>query len=503
MLSYNFYYDESEHSRKINYKTISADNYYDNFIVAIVGWSKEKEQSVFDKYCAFEEKYANRKDANGELKSTTLKQNRFKYGFASLNKQNVQFIDDFFSVFDEEIHFYFALSSKIEYIILQLFEGYQNSFLIDADAMKYSITKALVVYQPKEIVKCLCENPEKFVDALKSFLKDRIEANRKKPALKQKEINAFEQMLMCLDSISAIPEQHWDYRISFDGFRKYLNEEDITDYFLLLDKEGEEHEDSKTLNAAKEVGITNIDEANSKNSCGLRIADMMAGIMSKLLKSLCDSLRDHSFEEGTEKKLLDIRWFQLNDAQLTLYKKLYRIICIWDDAWYKAYSGIYSDDLIVFIALLNYMGHFESASQIKHENVEMQNEYFNAFACKQLNYYFGSQHHKLPFEPIRPSDNDYFFNRKGAKVYYDISRQPLFSMREGSRTVEVLSVGMSRSGHPLMTITEDGRAVCYQLPSELSDWAYTVIGFADRGSNLFPSRVRFVKNKGRYYVDVL
>ena len=31
MPKYNFYYDESEHSRKINYTTISASNYYDNF----------------------------------------------------------------------------------------------------------------------------------------------------------------------------------------------------------------------------------------------------------------------------------------------------------------------------------------------------------------------------------------------------------------------------------------------------------------------------------------
>ena len=28
MSKYNFYYDESEHSRKINYKTVSAPNYY-------------------------------------------------------------------------------------------------------------------------------------------------------------------------------------------------------------------------------------------------------------------------------------------------------------------------------------------------------------------------------------------------------------------------------------------------------------------------------------------
>lgn len=41
MIKYNFYYDESEHSRKINHKTITANNYYDSFIAVVVGWRSE------------------------------------------------------------------------------------------------------------------------------------------------------------------------------------------------------------------------------------------------------------------------------------------------------------------------------------------------------------------------------------------------------------------------------------------------------------------------------
>ena len=44
MDTYKFYYDESEHSRKINYNTVTAPNYYDNFVTVIVGWSKEKKK---------------------------------------------------------------------------------------------------------------------------------------------------------------------------------------------------------------------------------------------------------------------------------------------------------------------------------------------------------------------------------------------------------------------------------------------------------------------------
>lgn len=168
MSKYNFYYDESEHSRKINYKTVSASNYYDNFVTMIVGWSADKDD-ILQKYSAFENKYAARKDHNGEIKSTMLSQKQFKYGFASLNKQNAQFVNDFLSLFDKDIHIYFSVSSKIEYLMLQAFQGYKNNFFVNADLIKYSIIKALVMYRPQKIIKCLFEAPQNFLEVPTEF----------------------------------------------------------------------------------------------------------------------------------------------------------------------------------------------------------------------------------------------------------------------------------------------------------------------------------------------
>lgn len=66
-----------------------------------------------------------------------------------------------------------------------------------------------------------------------------------------------------LDDISESPELDWDYHMSFDGFKKYLGEKGIQNYTLLIDKEGKEEEESKTLKAARETGLANSDEANS------------------------------------------------------------------------------------------------------------------------------------------------------------------------------------------------------------------------------------------------
>ena len=47
-MKYCFFYDETEHNRKINYNTITANNYYDNFTTAIVGVRKMKLKFVKD-----------------------------------------------------------------------------------------------------------------------------------------------------------------------------------------------------------------------------------------------------------------------------------------------------------------------------------------------------------------------------------------------------------------------------------------------------------------------
>lgn len=44
MDTYKFYYDESEHSRKINYNTVTAPNYYDNFVTVVVGGRKKRKR---------------------------------------------------------------------------------------------------------------------------------------------------------------------------------------------------------------------------------------------------------------------------------------------------------------------------------------------------------------------------------------------------------------------------------------------------------------------------
>lgn len=494
---YNFYYDESEHSRIINLSTITGETYYDNFLTAIVGWDSEKEDAIKQKYSAFEEKYAERKK-KGELKSNTFKSNQFTYGFASFNEPNVEMMNDLLSIIDDDFFIYLFVSSKIEYVIIQLFKDYENSIFVDMDSVRYSIVKAILIYRPEEVIRNIYSEPDVFIASLIKFFSNRIELNKKNIALKRAENEAFENILLVLRDVKPPISINWDYHMPFVGFDLFLKSKGITNYSLTIDKEG----NNKTLNAAIEVGIKNCTEIDSTEHFGLRIADMLAGIVGKMMKSLYHSLRNDSNNATVSKTLLDKAWFRITDSQLSLYKKLYHILLKINNDWYKIYAGNYSDNLISLLGLLDYMNHFKTAGEIKND-FDMHPEYCNGCMCSRLDERFRQMYNKLPIEPVLPETDEYFRNQRGAKVYFDIERQPILKLNEGQNRFNVLSVGYSKDGCPLVTIADEPENICYRLPYQLDEWAMTVSGMAMMGETLFPSEVIFTKIKNSYYADIL
>lgn len=494
---YNFYYDESEHSRIINLSTVTGKTYYDNFLTVIVGWNSKKEDDIMQKYLAFEEKYAERKK-KGELKSDTFKSNQFKNGFASFNKPNVEMLSELFSIIDDDFYIYLFVASKIEYIIIQLFKNYRNSIFVDMDSIRYSIVKAIICYQPEEVINSIYAEPATFISSLIEFFQNRIELNKMNLVLKEAENKAFEDILLILQDVIPPKSINWDYHMPFVGFDSFLKSKRISEYRLTIDKEG----NSKTLEAASEVGIINCSELDSKEHFGLRIADMLAGIVGKLMKSLYHSLLDNSNNTNVSKTLLDKAWFRLNEKQLYLYKKLYHILLEMHNDWYKIYAGIYSDDLISLLGLLDYMNHFKSADEIQ-KDFDKHPEYCNGCICNRLREHFNEIHNKLPFEPIVPETGEYFRNDKGAKIYFDINKQPDLPINDGNNKYLVLSVGIDTKGNPLVTIAGEPENRCFRLPVQLSEWAKTVIGMANMGENLFPSEVVFCRIKDRYFAYIL
>lgn len=499
---YEFFYDESEHSRKINKNTIAAPNYYENFVTVIVGWKLSDSERQKQKYLDFEEKYKDRK-SKGELKSTTIKNNQLEYGFASLNSQNIEFLKDYLNLFDTNTFIYFSAISKFEYIINQLFIDYNSEPFVDVESMKYTIVKAVVNYKPEKVINGLFENTNELVLILKEFFLEQIAINENNPVLKKHENLAFNQVIEFLDRLSHEFEIDWEYRITFTGFLEYLTERSITDYKLYIDQEGRE---SLTAKGAENVGLKNVSEIDSIESYGVRWADMLVGLIAKLLKSIHKDLAYTSLEDFGGKKILSEKWFNLNNEQLELYKQLDYILNELNNAWFKTYAGIYADDFLTLLTLINFMTQFSTTTDLKESKNDLGlPEQFNSVIVSRLQAYFQRMKLKIPIKvvPEKEIEQGYVIGKYGQKIYIDEKNQPQLKLKEGGQTFKVLTVGIRKSMVPSMTIMEGNKAVCFLIPNQLTDWVVACIGYANMNQNPFPANVMLTKNGDDYYANIL
>lgn len=481
MPNYAFYYDESQHSRLLNLKTITADEFYDGFVVAIVGWDVQREQDLAAKYSEFEKKYLSPNAK--ELKSTVLKKSHFKYGFKSLSSNDARLISDFLDLFDEDICVYCAFSSKAEWLIDRLFSQYQNNPWFNADSLKYSLAKLLVQYRPIEVVESLYRSPDDLLTALRDFLRKRIELDKTDLELKHTEIDKCQLLLNVIDCAEPIENYEWEYHFALSGFALYLSEHNEVDsYSLVIDRE------EKTRVAAEQLGFSGVRQADSTERFGIRMSDMLVGIVAKLMKAIRDEQTYQSQEDELKKKLFDREWFKLNDERLALYKKLRRVLIQYDQCWYKFYASGYSDDLVVLLSLLNYLNSFENASQLREvgENIA---EYFNTSCCVSL------------LEHFRVMDDDPLW------VSHSSDPSNLFLPRlritDQPRIYTVLKIMFAEDGAPMALISDNGHEIACLLPANLVNWAEYVLSRATLLDSFFPAKVAFQYSEGRFRAEFL
>lgn len=373
---YLFYYDESGHSRRITRNTIFSDNYADYFVATIIGYNARYKDKVEQDYILLEKKYEEYYQVR-ELKSSIFGRRKFKYGLASFKNKDLEFLRDYLCfLIKHKITIYFSAINKIEFIVSQLLRDYKNSFFIDSNALKYSITKLITLYRPKDVMNAMY-NGNSFSNELKTFL-EKLLTNNKGRVHKELENNAISEALIILNKNKPFKCIDWDYTIAFKGFRKFLEEQNIKTDSIVIDKEG----DGRTWRAACKCGFSKSIEAKSDKTPGVRMADMLCGVINGFLASFVETFKYKNLEEAHEKSLLDIRWFNSTAFQIECYKKLKIVLIDQNQCWNKAFCSNYSDAVAFFLCLLNYESAKEEIDNGRDN--KMDPEYFNTYVCETL-----------------------------------------------------------------------------------------------------------------------
>jgi len=383
MPKYSFFYDEASHSRKITKETVNDKNFSSFFIAVITGYENQKEEIVLREHKSFEDKFKLLRHLS-ELKSDTIETKQFKWGFKSINRNNISLIDEYLEFFiRNDLYIYIAVINKIEYVVNQLLRDYDNRLLLDAESLRYSTTKLISTYRPKKVIDSIFENDESFIQTFTKFIIDQIKLNGD---LKHKkfENKILHELLYILGGYNKHFIVDWNYEVAFIGFNKYLKESKIKQVSLYIDKEGFE----KTLLAAKKSGITNAIEIDSKDSHGIRISDMIVGIISKFITSIEKDLKYDSINQIESLTFLSSEWFDIDEKNFSLYRKLHHVVNIQNSAWYKFFSGNYSDAFIYFQCILNYFVSFKHLSEFKSVRNHQHQINLNNYALDQLFKYF-------------------------------------------------------------------------------------------------------------------
>lgn len=498
--NYIFYYDESEHSRSITKETINANNFASNFVACIIGYESNRLKDIDSEYQLLEEQYKKYFGVE-ELKSTIIGKSKYKYGLKKLKSKDLELVNDVFDfVHRKNLQLYLSLQNKIEYVVNQLLNDYDNELFFHADAFRYSISKIINQYKPKNVIDSIYANDGGFIVELKNFLNSLLDLNKENPN-KVSENSAIKENLLILNSYNKKFLINWNYRISFSGFKLFLSERVIKDYCLIIDKEG----DGNTINAAISESVLNPVEVDSKDSAGIRIADMIVGIVSRFAVAINEALSYKNIYDGQELKFLSKEWFDIDEIRFNCYKLIKKVIVDVNESWYKTYCSHYSDDFLYFVALINYFDSYKNYDEYKKVPLNDHPYKINGGAIYMLQERFNLFRNKLKIDPLDANlkESEFYYNQRGAKCYFDYKRHKELKIDEKSRNYNVLSVGFfGKLQKACITINEKGIPMCYLLPDELREWAFNCVVLSNAGGNVFPAPVVFTKKNGKYYADI-
>lgn len=359
-----FYFDESFHTRNITKNSLKDTNYFNSYVSTGLGFEKINKHEIFKHYEKFENKYKSLFTVE-ELKSDIVKHKNYQYGLASFNNNAIQMYSDFFELLNRyNIIYYISVIDKLEFLLSKC--KFKGSYILNTKAVIYSITKAINVYKPQNVIDDIMNKNNQLLNDLIDFFKNQMKINGNIP-LKELENNAMNEIIMFLNMIDTTSITfEFNYLPTYLGLQLLTKELNIKSIDLIIDKEGS----NKIIRCAKEAGFLNSKQMDSKTSPGIRMSDLFCGFISRMMRAVYEATYNNPDIPYKERHLLPEDWFSVNEEQFYLYKKVARFIKKYMNLYYASFVSIYSDLFVVFIELIYYFDNFDSYGEYKETTIK-------------------------------------------------------------------------------------------------------------------------------------
>lgn len=405
-MHYCFFFDETFHDRKITVKPSGVINTFtedknDNYLGVFWGFENTRRSGVMKKVCALEKKAATIFGMSKEFKSTNIARKNFHYGIRSFNPDVMVYYHDFFMILKEIspiIHV--NAVSKIEYLVRRIFDMSKISKMpmVQPNAFYYSLSKFILYYHSPQLTQKLYEasmtgDGKLFIDELINHLEIAIIAT-KGIIRKEAEYNALHELLLIVSSYDcsdAIETQYdFVYSQNFEGLCRLLDEKKIpvNKVNLTIDKE------EKTFLTATSYPFGSVKQTDSNNSALIRVADHLCGFIGRMMYALMNdelvkedavtNIEKLSENDLERKRLQSPRWFDLQKKHFDLYKLVYHVLIIQQEAYWATMTMSLCDQVSVFYTLLRYISSYKTYEEFMKHTPEEHTEFFNGACCQEL-----------------------------------------------------------------------------------------------------------------------
>lgn len=379
---YNFYFDESFHSRTITAGTFKDNDYFNSYISTGIGFKTSKINSVFNKFLSFENNIRNIYgiDSNKELKSDIISKKHYKYGIVTFNNNEIVLYKEFFEfLLNEDIIYYISICDKLEYLLLQC--KYSAPPFLNVRACIYSIVKLINVYRPREVILDILTKNNNLLNDLRIFCNQQLKVNGTLK-LKELENEAIRNIILFLNYIDASHiDFEFDYNFTYLGLTLLMQEMNINSVNVIIDKEGT----NRIYSCACRYNFNEVEQVDSKSCEGVRISDMFCGFISKMMRALYDDTKNDPNTPYTKQHLISVQWFNISKEQFELYKIIIKYIKKYNDIYFGSYVSIYFDLFSLLLGLLYYFDSFETyESYSKIENQEHYKKANHIIKCRVM-----------------------------------------------------------------------------------------------------------------------